>query len=76
MKPRSGSKMRWRIGAVSAGHVDALANATRRLDDDLRAEFFSHEDLLLDAATTLSVDIVRPAVPVHLPPPRSRPDRR
>ncbi len=43
-------------GAVSAGHLDALANATRRLDDELRAEFFSHEDLLLDAATTLSVD--------------------
>jgi hypothetical protein len=43
-------------GAVSAGHLDALANATRRLDDELRAEFFSHEDLLLDAATALSVD--------------------
>ncbi len=43
-------------GAVSAGHVDALANVTRRLDDELRAEFFSHEDLLLDAAATLSVD--------------------
>jgi hypothetical protein len=43
-------------GAVSAGHLDALASATRRLDDDLRAEFFSHEDLLLDAATKLSVD--------------------
>ncbi len=39
-----------------AGHVDALANATRRLDDELRAEFFSHEDLLLEAAAALSVD--------------------
>ena len=43
-------------GAVSAGHVDALAHVTRRLDDELRAEFFSHEDLLLQAAATLSVD--------------------
>jgi hypothetical protein len=43
-------------GAVSGGHVDALAHATRRLDEELRAEFFSHQDLLLDAAATLSVD--------------------
>jgi hypothetical protein len=44
-------------GAVSAGHLDALAHVTRRLDDELRAEFFSHEDLLLQAAATLSVDV-------------------
>jgi hypothetical protein len=43
-------------GAVSGGHLDALANATRRLDAELRAEFFSHEDLLLEAASALSVD--------------------
>ncbi len=43
-------------GTVSSGHLDALANATRRLDEELRAEFFSHEDLLLQAASSLSVD--------------------
>ena len=43
-------------GAVSAGHLDALANATRRLDDELRAEFFSHEDILIEAATSQRVD--------------------
>ncbi len=43
-------------GAVSAGHLDALANATRRLDEELRTEFFSHEELLLDAASKLNVD--------------------
>ena len=38
-------------GAVSAGHVDAIANATRNLDDDLLAEFHSSEaDLLADAS--------------------------
>lgn len=43
-------------GAVSAGHLDALANATRRLDEELRDEFFSHEDLLLETAANSSVD--------------------
>ncbi len=43
-------------GTVSAGHLDALATATRRLDDELRAEFFSHEDLLLEAASIQRVD--------------------
>ena len=44
-------------GTVSAGHLDALANATRRLDDELRAEFFTHEDLLLEAASNQRVDM-------------------
>ena len=43
-------------GTVSAGHLDALANATRRLDDELRAEFFSHQELLVEAASTQRVD--------------------
>jgi hypothetical protein len=43
-------------GAVSAGHVDAIANATRNLDDQLLAEFHNCQaDLLADAATQ-SVD--------------------
>ena len=38
-------------GAVSAGHLDAIANATRQLDDELLAEFHSCEaDLLADAS--------------------------
>ena len=37
-------------GAVSAGHVDAIANATRNLTDELLAEFHAAEaDLLTDA---------------------------
>ncbi|MGB7880798.1 MAG: HNH endonuclease, partial [Ilumatobacteraceae bacterium] len=43
-------------GTVSAGHLDALANATRRLDDELRAEFFAHEDILVEAASSQRVD--------------------
>jgi hypothetical protein len=43
-------------GTVSSGHLDALANATRRLDDDLRAEFFANEGILLDAASKQGVD--------------------
>ena len=43
-------------GTVSAGHLDALANATRRLDAELRAEFFNHEDILLEAASSQRVD--------------------
>ncbi len=39
-------------GAVSAGHVDALAAATRNLDDQLLAEFIACEaDLLADAGS-------------------------
>jgi hypothetical protein len=38
-------------GTVSAGHLDALANASRRLDDAERAELATHAaDLLVDAA--------------------------
>ena len=43
-------------GTVSAGHLDALANATRRLDDELRAEFFAHDDILVEAASSQRVD--------------------
>lgn len=43
-------------GAVSAGHVDAIANATRNLDDVLLSDFNASEaDLLADAGTQ-SVD--------------------
>jgi hypothetical protein len=43
-------------GAIAAGHVDAIANATRQLDDVLTAEFTAcHDDLLVDAAR-LGVD--------------------
>ena len=38
-------------GSVSAGHADALANATGRLDDATRSSFFDREDELLDRAT-------------------------
>ena len=38
-------------GSISAGHVDALANATSRLDDETRDAFFGHDDdLAVDAA--------------------------
>ncbi len=44
-------------GAVSAGHVDAIAHATRNLDDQLLAEFHAcHQDLLTDAGKQ-SVDV-------------------
>jgi len=44
-------------GAVSAGHVDAIANATGNLDDELLAEFHASEaDLLADAGKQ-SVDV-------------------
>ena len=39
-------------GAVTAGHADALANATDRLDDATRSSFFDREGELLDRATT------------------------
>ena len=44
-------------GTVSGGHLDAIANATRRLDADLRAEFATHEPELLEHARTESVDV-------------------
>jgi hypothetical protein len=38
-------------GAIASGHVDALAQATSRLDDSLQAEFAAcADDLLADAA--------------------------
>ena len=44
-------------GAVSAGHLDAIANATRNLDEGLSAEFAACQaDLLVDAAKQ-SVDV-------------------
>jgi hypothetical protein len=37
-------------GAIGAEHADALANATIRLDDDVKASFFDHDsDLAKDA---------------------------
>jgi hypothetical protein len=44
------------VGAVSAGHVDAIAAATRGLDDGARAEFAAEADSLLDDATRHGVD--------------------
>jgi hypothetical protein len=38
-------------GAVSAGHTDALANATSRLDQPTKDLFLEHEAALLDQAT-------------------------
>lgn len=41
------------IGAIGAEHADALANATIRLDDDVKASFFDHDsDLANDAGRT------------------------
>jgi len=38
-------------GSVTAEHVDALANATARLDESLAEQFFGHESDLLAKAT-------------------------
>jgi hypothetical protein len=43
-------------GAVSAGHVDALAHATRNLDEQTRAEFVSYEEALLRDAQNQRVE--------------------
>lgn len=43
-------------GEVSAGHVDAIASATRGLDDAERSEFVGEADSLLDDATEHGVD--------------------
>ena len=43
-------------GAVSAGHVDAVAAATRNLDDEARAEFTAEAESLLGDATRQGVD--------------------
>jgi hypothetical protein len=42
---------------VSNAHVDALADAMRRLDDDARAVFVSYEAELLAAAATQPADV-------------------
>ena len=44
-----------RDGRVSTGHIDAIANATRRLDADARTEFHRHLGGLLTAALVESV---------------------
>ena len=44
-------------GAVSSGHVDAVAAATRDLSDGDRAEFAAEQDNLLGDATRQGVDI-------------------
>lgn len=41
-------------GAIGAEHVDALANASARLDDDVRTALFDLERELLDDATLMS----------------------
>ena len=43
-------------GAVTAGHVDAIASATRHLDDTERAEFVGEADTLLGEARDQGVD--------------------
>lgn len=43
-------------GAVSAGHVDAIALATRHLDQPAHAEFVAHAAALLADAERLGVD--------------------
>ncbi|MEZ5295978.1 MAG: DUF222 domain-containing protein [Ilumatobacteraceae bacterium] len=47
--PAVGSKLD--DGTITSDHVDALANATSRLDDETRSAFFDHDDdLAADAA--------------------------
>ncbi len=41
-------------GTVTAGHVDALVNAARRLDDEARQRLADHEASLLAAASSLT----------------------
>jgi hypothetical protein len=43
-------------GAVSAGHVDAIANTIRNLDESVAAEFVGHADELLADAEWMGVD--------------------
>ena len=43
-------------GAVSAGHVDAIASVVRDMDQVTAAEFFTHRDDLLAKAGQQSVD--------------------
>ena len=41
-------------GAIGAEHVDALANATAQLDDEIKTSLFDEAGDLLDAATSMS----------------------
>ena len=43
-------------GAVSSGHLNAVANATAKLDEPAKAEFVAHEAELLDEARRSSVE--------------------
>ncbi len=43
-------------GTVASGHVDAIAHATRGLDDELRVEFAEHEAALLARAEQSRVE--------------------
>ena len=41
-------------GTIGAGHVDAIVNATRHLDDDATTELVEHSAELVDAAATMT----------------------
>ena len=41
-------------GTIGAEHVDALANVTTKLDDDLKSSLFDDEAELLDAASSMT----------------------
>lgn len=43
-------------GEISAGHIDAVANATRSLDDEVQAMFADHVDHLVGRASRVGVD--------------------
>lgn len=43
-------------GAIGAEHVDALADATSKLDDDVKASLLDEAPDLLGAATTMSLE--------------------
>jgi hypothetical protein len=44
-------------GTVSAGHLDAIANATRNASPEVRAAFAAHEDELVGFAATESIEV-------------------
>ncbi len=46
-------------GEVTAGHADALADATARLDDETRQQFFDHQADVADDAARLSPEDFR-----------------
>ena len=55
-------------GAIGAEHADVLANATGKLDKDLKDEFFGHEGSLLDEAKHSIARTVRPSLPITTRP--------